>query len=134
MIEFGGHYPMKNRNPRLRIVAALSAVALTALCTVSAAQSHKVTRATEHDWPVSNGDAAADHYSTLAQINRQNVKWAGRMAAILVLVVAAEVPIVLFTRKPLPWVAVIPALIPILTAVFVIIPMMTTEKSAHPDD
>ena len=68
------------------------------------------------------------------RINRQNVKWAGRMAAILVLVVAAEVPIVLFTRKPLPWVAVIPALIPILTAVFVIIPMMTTEKSAHPDD
>ena len=68
------------------------------------------------------------------RINRQNVKWAGRMAAILVLVVAAVVPIVLFTRKPLPWVAVIPALIPILTAVFVIIPMMTTEKSAHPDD
>ena len=67
-------------------------------------------------------------------INRENVKWAGRMAAILVLVAAAEVPIVLFTRKPLPWVAVIPALIPILTAVFVISPMMTAEKSARPDD
>ena len=68
------------------------------------------------------------------QINRQNVKWAGRMAAILVLVAAAEVPIVLFTRKPLPWVVVIPALIPILTAVFVIIPMMTTDKSPRADD
>jgi hypothetical protein len=68
------------------------------------------------------------------RINRQNVKWAGRMAAILVLVAAAEVPIVLFTRKPLPWVAVIPALIPILTAVFVIIPMLATEKSPRPDD
>jgi hypothetical protein len=71
---------------------------------------------------------------THVQINRQNVKWAGRMAAILVLVAAAEVPIVLFTRKPLPWLAVIPGLIPILTAVFVIRPMMTAEKSARHDD
>jgi quinoprotein glucose dehydrogenase len=73
MIQFGGHHPMKSRNPRLRIVAAFSAVALTALSTVSAAQSRKASRTTEHDWPVTNGDAAADHYSTLNQINRQNV-------------------------------------------------------------
>jgi hypothetical protein len=71
---------------------------------------------------------------THVPINRQNVKWAERRVAILVLVAAAEVPIVLFTRKPLPWPAVIPALIPILTAVFVLIPMMTIGKSARPED
>ena len=62
---------MRTRTPRPRIVAALSAIALTALSTFFSAQP---PRATQHDWPVSNGDAAADHYSTLAQINRQNVK------------------------------------------------------------
>jgi heme A synthase len=70
------------------------------------------------------------------QINRQNLKWLGRMALILVLVSVADGLVGAFARKPLPWVAVIPALIPVLTAVFVIIPLMTEmkeEKAASPN-
>lgn len=48
-------------------------MALTLISSISGAQSRKASDAVGHDWPVSNGDAAADHYSKLAQINRQNV-------------------------------------------------------------
>ena len=68
------------------------------------------------------------------QINRQNLKWAIRMALILVLVAAADGLFVFFARKPLPWVAVIPALIPLLTGVFVILPMIRAEKPAPPHE
>jgi quinoprotein glucose dehydrogenase len=61
---------MSDKNPRLHAVTALSAVLLTV---IAGAQSRKAPDATGHDWPVSNGDAAGDHYSRLAQINRKNV-------------------------------------------------------------
>jgi quinoprotein glucose dehydrogenase len=47
-------------------------VALT-IAGISGAQSPKAPESAGRDWPVANGDAAADHYSTLSQINRQNV-------------------------------------------------------------
>src|SRR5208283_1777819 len=53
----------------LRRVPAVLAVWIWAMaCSVSRAQSSE-----SRDWPVFNGDADGDHYSPLAQINRQNV-------------------------------------------------------------
>jgi hypothetical protein len=68
----------------------------------------------------------------LLQINRQNLKWTGRTASILILVAAADALAVYFVRKPILWAVSIPALIPVLTALFVIIPIMKAEKSASP--
>jgi hypothetical protein len=68
----------------------------------------------------------------LLQINRQNLKWLVRMMLILLLVGVAEILVVLFVRKPLPWVALIPALIPVLTSFFVILPITRAEKPAPP--
>jgi hypothetical protein len=65
-------------------------------------------------------------------MNRQNLKWAIRMALILVLVALADGLFVFFAPKPLPWAAVIPALIPVLTSIFVIIPMIRAEKPTPP--
>lgn len=66
------------------------------------------------------------------KINRDNVKWAARMASILLVVAVAEALVGMFARKPLPWVAIIPALLPLLVSVFVILPMirkkMTTRR------
>ncbi len=56
------------------------------------------------------------------------LRWPLKMAAILLLVVLADGLVVLFVQKPLPWAIAIPALIPLLTAVFVIIPMIQAEK------
>jgi len=66
------------------------------------------------------------------QINRDNLKWSGRMMLILLLVGAAEILVVLFVPKPLPWVAVIPVLIPVLTSLLIIFPMAKAEKSGPP--
>ena len=66
------------------------------------------------------------------QINRQNLKWVIRMMLILLLVGAAEVLVVLFVPRPLPWVALIPVLIPLLTSFFIILPMARAEKPAPP--
>jgi hypothetical protein len=38
------------------------------------AGAHRSATSTSLDWPVYGGQAAADHYSTLSQINRQNVR------------------------------------------------------------
>jgi hypothetical protein len=54
------------------------------------------------------------------------------MGLIVVLVALAEGLVGVFARKPFPWVAVIPCLIPLLSAIFVIIPMMREEKPAPP--
>jgi len=62
------------------------------------------------------------------RINRENVKWLGRMMLILLLVGMAEVLVVLFVPKPLPWVALIPVLIPFLATFFIILPMARAEK------
>src|SRR5665213_3456335 len=63
---------MNHRSRRYNTIAGLCTVALT-VSAISGAQSRKASESTGHDWPVSNGDAAGDHYSTLSQINRQNV-------------------------------------------------------------
>ncbi len=64
---------MNKRSCRPNTIAVLSAVILSVICGISGAQSRKAPDAVGHDWAVSNGDAAGDHYSKLAQINRQNV-------------------------------------------------------------
>jgi hypothetical protein len=51
-----------------------------------------------------------------------------KLAAIILLVAFADVLFVLFARRPLPLAAIIPAFIPLLTVVFVIIPMQKSEK------
>lgn len=66
------------------------------------------------------------------QINRENLKWCMRMMSILLLVGLAEILVVLFVPKPLPWVALIPALIPLLTAFLIILPLAKGEKPTRP--
>jgi quinoprotein glucose dehydrogenase len=63
---------MNERNSRPRTITVLCTVALS-IFGISGAQSPKAPESAGRDWPVANGDAAADHYSTLSQINRQNV-------------------------------------------------------------
>jgi peptidoglycan/LPS O-acetylase OafA/YrhL len=62
------------------------------------------------------------------QINTPNLKWCGRIALILLVVVAADALVVLFVPKPLPWVTWIPGLIPVLLSFFVILPMARGEE------
>ncbi len=52
------------------------------------------------------------------------------MMLILLLVGVAVILVVLFVPKPLPWVALIPALIPLLTTFLIILPMARAEKPA----
>jgi peptidoglycan/LPS O-acetylase OafA/YrhL len=66
------------------------------------------------------------------QINRQNLKWLVRMMLILVLVGLAEILVVLFVPKPLPWVALIPVLIPLLVSFLIILPLARSEKGTRP--
>jgi hypothetical protein len=66
------------------------------------------------------------------RINRQNLKWSGRMMLILLLVGVAEILVVLFVPKPLPWVALVPVLIPLPTTFLIILPMAKAEKKASP--
>jgi hypothetical protein len=46
------------------------------------------------------------------------------MAAILVVVCFAEAMVPIFLTHPFPWVSIVPALIPVLTVVFVIRPLL----------
>lgn len=62
------------------------------------------------------------------QINRDNVKWATRLMSIVLLVAVADALVVAFMRRPFPLTAIIPCSIPILVAVFVIIPMSVARK------
>jgi hypothetical protein len=54
------------------------------------------------------------------------------MMMILLLVVGGEILVVLFLPRPLPWVALIPVLIPVLTTFLIILPMVRTEKPTPP--
>ncbi len=65
------------------------------------------------------------------KINRDNVKWAARMASILLVVAVADGLVGGFMRRPFPWVAIIPGFMPLLVCVFVIIPMIRAEKDEH---
>ena len=76
--------------------------------------------------------AGLQAWRMLLRINRQNLKWLVRMTLILLLVGAAEILVVLFVRRPLRWVVLIPALIPLLTSFLVILPMVKAEKVAPP--
>ncbi|HXZ33645.1 MAG TPA: hypothetical protein VEH30_15320 [Terriglobales bacterium] len=66
------------------------------------------------------------------RINRQNLKWLVRMMLILLLVGVVEILVVLFVPRPLPWVALIPVLIPLLTTFLIILPMAGPDKPAPP--
>jgi hypothetical protein len=66
------------------------------------------------------------------RINRQNLKWLGRMMLILLLVGVAEILVVLCVPRPLPWVALIPVLIPLFTTFLIILPMARAERPAPP--
>jgi len=63
---------MNQGSRRPHTIAVLCTVAL-AISGISGAQSRKASESAGRDWSVSNGDSAADHYSTLSQINRRNV-------------------------------------------------------------
>jgi len=56
------------------------------------------------------------------------MRWALRMAAVLLAAALADGLVVMLAPRPLPWAVMIPALIPLLTAVFVIIPMLNAKK------
>jgi hypothetical protein len=62
------------------------------------------------------------------KIHSDNMKWALRMAAILVVGALVEALVVWFAARPLPWAVVIPATIPLLTAIFVIIPFLKAAR------
>ena len=64
-----------------------------------------------------------------SQINRQNLKWLGRMALILVMVAAAECLVGFLVRKPLPWAVLVAAALPVLLMMFVTQPLLRAEKT-----
>ena len=62
------------------------------------------------------------------KINRDNLKWAARLMAIIVLVAVADGLVVTLMRRPFPWTVLIPGSAPILIAFFVILPMAKADR------
>jgi hypothetical protein len=62
------------------------------------------------------------------KINRDNLKWCARLILIVFLVAVADTLVVIFMRRPFPFTVIIPCLMPILIAVFVIIPMNRVRR------
>jgi hypothetical protein len=56
------------------------------------------------------------------------MQWPLRMAAVLLLVGLADVLVVMLASRPLPWAILISSLTPLLTVIFVIIPMLNAAK------
>ncbi len=56
------------------------------------------------------------------------MQWLSRMAAIMLAGGLADGLVVWLAPHPLPWAAMIPALIPLMTVIFVVIPMRRAEK------
>jgi hypothetical protein len=56
------------------------------------------------------------------------IRWHWRLATILLLVGLSEILIAMFVPKPLPWTVLIAAPIPLLTVLFVGIPMLNAKK------
>jgi hypothetical protein len=54
------------------------------------------------------------------------------MATILVVAGLTDALVVMFASHPLPWAVLIPALIPLLTATFVIVPIINAPKPKSP--
>lgn len=52
-----------------------------------------------------------------------------KMMAIVAFVAGLDAIVVMFAVRPLPWAAVIPSLVPLLTTVFIVIPMLKARKS-----
>jgi hypothetical protein len=65
-------------------------------------------------------------------VHRDNLKWAGRMMLILLLVGSTDCLVIGFASHPLPAAALIPGFIPLFTCVFVIIPMIKAKKAQGP--
>jgi hypothetical protein len=63
------------------------------------------------------------------KINRDNLKYAARMIAIILVAGVADVLAVEFLRRPFPWTAIIPALVPLFTVVFVVMPITRAARS-----
>ncbi len=63
-----------------------------------------------------------------SQINRQNLRWLGRTALILIAVATAECLVASLVRKPLPWTVMVAATLPVLLMVFVTSPLLRAEK------
>ncbi len=57
-----------------------------------------------------------------------DMKWVLRMAAILVGVGLIDALVVLFAAHPLPWAVTVPALIPLFTATFVLVPWISETR------
>ena len=57
-----------------------------------------------------------------------------RFAAIILIAAFADCLVVLFARRPLPWAALIPACIPLLVCVFVVIPMLKQKNKSQPEE
>ena len=57
------------------------------------------------------------------------LKWPLRMATVLVVVGLTDALVVSFAPRPLLWAVLIPALTPLLTVVFVILPLIRSQKS-----
>ncbi len=55
-------------------------------------------------------------------MNRSSGKWLGRLALILILVCGLDCAVVAFVPHPRPWVVAVSFLIPLLNAIFVILP------------
>jgi hypothetical protein len=63
------------------------------------------------------------------ELKRQNLKWASRFVLIALLIGAADALVIMFARRPFPWVVVIPALTPLLVVAFIIAPLGRAEKA-----
>jgi hypothetical protein len=56
------------------------------------------------------------------------VRWPLRMATVLVVVCLTDALVVMFAPRPLLWAILIPALTPLLTVIFVVLPLLRNPK------
>jgi glucose dehydrogenase len=63
-----------SRNTRLRRIAVAVVLTFAFLTASARTRSHSSAGGESVDWPVYGGEPQGDHYSALAQINRQNVR------------------------------------------------------------
>jgi hypothetical protein len=56
------------------------------------------------------------------------MQWVVRMGVILAAVATIDVLVVVFASRPMPWAALVPSLIPVLTVLYVIAPMLKTAR------
>jgi hypothetical protein len=66
----------------------------------------------------------------LAELNPQNVRYFVRMMLLIVSVCLLDCAVALFVKKPFPWVAMIPGLVPILIVPLVIMPILREQQKS----